>query len=69
VEQTIERIIDVLSGRHPGLGTAARRAVELRHDWSVTLARLDDLFPDDAEPDRPAVLASASPALPRPEVA
>ncbi len=69
VEQTIERIIDVLSGRHPDLGTAARRAVELRHDWSVTLARLDDLFPDDAEPDRPTVLASAGPALPPPEVA
>jgi sugar transferase (PEP-CTERM/EpsH1 system associated) len=68
-EQTIERIIDVLSGCHPDLGTAARRAVELRHDWSVTLARLDDLFPDDAEADRPAVLASASPALPPPEVA
>jgi glycosyltransferase involved in cell wall biosynthesis len=66
VEQTIERIIEVLSGRHPDLGAAGRRAVERRHDWSVTLARLDDLFPEDPVPDRPTALASAS--LPPPEV-
>jgi glycosyltransferase involved in cell wall biosynthesis len=69
VEQTIDRITEVLSGRHPGLGAAARRAVELRHDWSVTLARLDDLFPDNPVPDPPPALPSASLALTPPEVA
>jgi glycosyltransferase involved in cell wall biosynthesis len=62
VEQTIARIIDVLSGGWPGLGAAARRAVELRHDWSVTLAPLDALFPDDPEPTRPVPAQPASPA-------
>jgi glycosyltransferase involved in cell wall biosynthesis len=69
VEETIERIIDVLSGLHPDLGAAARRAVELRHDWSVTLARLDDLFPDDPVPDRPATGPGGLPAPQPPEVA
>lgn len=69
VEQTIERIIDVLSGRHPNLGAAARRAVELRHDWSVTLARLDDLFPEDPVPDRPAARPASPPVPHPPEVA
>ena len=45
VEQTIERIIEVLSGRHPGLGAAGRHAVERRHDWSVTHGRLDEAVP------------------------
>ena len=61
VEQTIERIIDVLSGRHAGLGAAARRAVELRHDWSVTLAPLDALFPDDPVPAQPAAVPASGP--------
>ncbi len=69
VEQTVERITDVLSGRHPGLGAAARRAVELRHDWSVTLAPLDDLFPDDPVPDRPAAMPASRPVPHPPEVA
>jgi len=69
VEQTIERIIDVLSGRCPGLGAAARRAVELRHDWSVTLAPLDALFPDDPVPARPAAIPAPRPVPLPPEVA
>jgi glycosyltransferase involved in cell wall biosynthesis len=35
------RIIEVLDGGHPGLGTRARRAVEAGHDWAVTLRALD----------------------------
>jgi polysaccharide biosynthesis protein PslH len=63
-DQTIERIIDVLCGRHPDLGAAARRAVELRHDWSVTLDRLDDLFPEDPTPELLAL--QVPPAMPSP---
>ena len=69
VEQTIARITDILSGRHPDLGAAARRAMELRHDWSVTLARLDDLFPEDPLPDRPAGTPVQVPVPDPPEVA
>jgi sugar transferase (PEP-CTERM/EpsH1 system associated) len=68
VERTIERITDILSGRHPGLGAAARRAVEHHHDWSVTLARLDDLFPDDPASDRRAATGTTDPAPAPPEV-
>jgi glycosyltransferase involved in cell wall biosynthesis len=72
VEQTIERIIEVLSGRHPGLGAAGRHAVERRHDWSVTLGRLDELFPDDPPPQWPSPPVSANllppTGLPPPEV-
>ena len=57
VEQTIAKIIEVLSGQHPGLGAAARQAMRLRHDWSVTLAGLDRLFPDVA-------FADAAPRVP-----
>jgi sugar transferase (PEP-CTERM/EpsH1 system associated) len=69
VEQTIARITDILSGRHPGLGAAARRAVELGHDWSATLAKLDDLFPEDPVPDRPAAISAILPVPHPPEVA
>jgi hypothetical protein len=69
VEQTIARIVDVLSGRYPELGAAARRAVELRHDWSATLAPLDALFPDDPVPDRPAAPLASRPVPHPPEVA
>lgn len=31
----------VLDGAHPGLGAAARAAVQAGHDWRATLARLD----------------------------
>jgi glycosyltransferase involved in cell wall biosynthesis len=34
----------VLEGRHPGLGEAARRAMEQAHDWSRTLQHLDTML-------------------------
>jgi hypothetical protein len=34
----------VLAGRHPGLGAAARAAVEERYAWSATLAGLEALL-------------------------
>lgn len=34
-------ILDVLGGNHPGLGAAAREAMERGYAWSATLARLD----------------------------
>jgi sugar transferase (PEP-CTERM/EpsH1 system associated) len=69
VEQTIARIIEVLSGQHPGLGAAARRAVQAHHDWSVTLAKLDDLFPNGSQADQVAEPPPAHPTDPRPETA
>lgn len=50
-------IADVLSGRYPRLGQAARRVAEQGYDWSATLAGLDALFPPDTamgqiRPDR-----------------
>lgn len=44
VEQTVARVTEVLSGRHPGLGPAARQTMMMRHDWEATLAKLDVLF-------------------------
>jgi len=35
---------EVLDGRHPGLGEAARRAVAAGHDWQAALAGLDRLL-------------------------
>jgi sugar transferase (PEP-CTERM/EpsH1 system associated) len=46
VEDTVQRIIDVLDGRHPMLGIMGQRAVETAHQWSVTLRPLDALFGD-----------------------
>jgi sugar transferase (PEP-CTERM/EpsH1 system associated) len=55
-EATIQRVIDIIDGRYPGLGAAARRAMESSHDWAATLAPLDELFdagrPDPAEATR-----------------
>ncbi len=36
-------VTQVLAGRTPGLGAAARAAVLAGHDWKATLARLDDI--------------------------
>jgi sugar transferase (PEP-CTERM/EpsH1 system associated) len=69
VEQTIGKIMDVLTGRYPGLGVAARRAVQLRHDWSATLTKLDDLFPEVPMPERSAVTPSHRLVPPTSEVA
>ncbi len=38
----------VLDGRHPGLGAAARAAVEQRYAWGATLAGLGDLLESPA---------------------
>jgi polysaccharide biosynthesis protein PslH len=48
VDDTVQNIIDVLDGRHPTLGGAARCAVEAAHQWAVTLRPLDRLFGDTA---------------------
>jgi len=49
VDETVQKIAEVLDGRHPEMGRAARRAVVSAHQWSVTLRPLDRLFgtPDD----------------------
>ena len=36
--------IECLNGRHPGLGAAARRAMEDRYGWDAVMARLDGLL-------------------------
>lgn len=46
-EEMVQRIIEILDGRHPSLGIAARRAVEHHYRWAETLAPLDDLFPPE----------------------
>lgn len=48
-EQMAKSVIEVLDGRHPGLGAAARAAVERHHCWSQTLRSLDHLFQRPAE--------------------
>ena len=37
-------VAEVLRGEHPGLGAAARRAVEQRHTWGASMQRLDALL-------------------------
>ncbi|HEY2618635.1 MAG TPA: TIGR03087 family PEP-CTERM/XrtA system glycosyltransferase [Acetobacteraceae bacterium] len=58
VDETVQRIADVLDGRHATMGPAARRAVEAAHQWSVTLRPLDRLFavaqPEPAQVELPA---------------
>ncbi|MGH7057453.1 MAG: TIGR03087 family PEP-CTERM/XrtA system glycosyltransferase, partial [Acetobacteraceae bacterium] len=41
---------DILDGRHPHLGAAARQAAVRRHDWAAALARLDTFL----VPSKPA---------------
>jgi sugar transferase (PEP-CTERM/EpsH1 system associated) len=43
-------VTEVLDGRHPGLGAAARRAVERGYSWSMTLQKLDTLFIEGKTP-------------------
>ena len=43
-DETERMVREVLLGQHPGLGRAARRAVERSHCWTVTLAPLDRLL-------------------------
>ncbi len=58
VGETVQRITEVLDGRHGAMGAAARRAVEASHRWSVTLRPLDRLFgvthPEPVRADPPA---------------
>jgi len=51
VDDTVQKIAEVLDGRHAGIGSAARHAVESAHQWSVTLHPIDALFgnPDGVE--------------------
>jgi glycosyltransferase involved in cell wall biosynthesis len=44
VDETVQKIAEVLDGRHKSMGEAARRAVESQHQWSVTLRPIDRLF-------------------------
>ena len=50
-DETAQRIGEVLDGLHPTIGAAARRAMQLNHQWSATLAPLDRLFENAAESD------------------
>jgi len=49
-EEMIARAAAVLEGRHPGLGAAARAAVERGYDWAAALAPLDAVFTPAREP-------------------
>jgi glycosyltransferase involved in cell wall biosynthesis len=40
-EQTAQAVAAVLDGDHPGLGAAARRAMEQGYAWNATLRRRD----------------------------
>jgi sugar transferase (PEP-CTERM/EpsH1 system associated) len=53
VDDTVQRIIEVLDGQHPALGAAGRQAMETAHCWSVTLRPLDQIFSDASEPVPP----------------
>src|SRR5581483_362949 len=44
VNDTVRGIAEVLDGRHPAMGAAARRAIEAAHQWSVTLRPLDRML-------------------------
>jgi sugar transferase (PEP-CTERM/EpsH1 system associated) len=44
IDQTAQGILEVLDGRHPTMGAAARRAVEAAHQWPVTLRPLDRIL-------------------------
>jgi sugar transferase (PEP-CTERM/EpsH1 system associated) len=59
----LQRINEVLDGRHPTLGIAARQAVEAGHQWSVTLRPLDRWFGEAvSEPEPgPRVVRSGYP--------
>jgi sugar transferase (PEP-CTERM/EpsH1 system associated) len=53
VEDTVQKIVEVLDRRHGTMGAAARRAVENAHQWSVTLRPLDLLFDVSLAPSQP----------------
>jgi sugar transferase (PEP-CTERM/EpsH1 system associated) len=43
-EAMAHRVAEVLDGRHPGLGSAGRQAVERAYSWPAQLARLDAIL-------------------------
>lgn len=47
-----QAVAEVIDGKHPGLGAAARRAMEAGYHWSGILARLDAVL--DAATSQPA---------------
>lgn len=47
-EDLFRHVSDVLAGRWPDLGGAARKYVEQHHDWSENLRLLDQIFPGTA---------------------
>jgi glycosyltransferase involved in cell wall biosynthesis len=56
VDETVQRIAEVLDGRHASIGSAARSVVETAHQWSVTLRPIDRLFGthDDTAQSKPS---------------
>jgi sugar transferase (PEP-CTERM/EpsH1 system associated) len=60
VDDTVQTIQDVLDGRYPSLGAAARHAVQAAHQWPVTLRPLDRLFQDAGETPATAAAEHAS---------
>lgn len=45
VAETVLRVLEVLDGRHEGLGAAARTLIETRYSWQSVVARLDQFLP------------------------
>jgi sugar transferase (PEP-CTERM/EpsH1 system associated) len=52
-----DRLGEVLAGRHPGLGAAARRAMQAAYEWPKVLMRLDALFAPAAPLASPSLVA------------
>ena len=44
VAETVRCVLEVLEGRHPGLGTAGRALIKARYSWQSGLARLDRIL-------------------------
>ena len=50
VAATVQAVLEVLQGRHPGLPEAARAAVQTRYAWPAQLRRLDRVLAGGTEP-------------------
>ena len=44
VAETVRCVLEVLEGRHPGIGAAGRALIEARYSWQSGLARLDHIL-------------------------
>jgi glycosyltransferase involved in cell wall biosynthesis len=44
VAATVRCVLEVLDGRHPGIGAAGRALIEARYSWQSGLARLDRIL-------------------------